>query len=161
MLVRRSKSDQHGQGQDIAIWANPTDPLPSPLAALDAWLAKRHQARNLDGSAAESARYEPPLFCAVTKAGPLTGVGFSNKAIAFPVNGTTLRAGLDPERYSGHSLRAGLAIAAGDADAALPNLMRQARHRSTHVALAFLRPADLWRNNATRGVFTKSVEIEE
>ena len=153
VLVRRSKTDQHGQGQDIAIWANPADPALCPVAALDAWLAQRNQARDLDWSAAESARRERPLFCAVTKAGRPTGVGLSDKAVARLVKGAALKAGLDPERYSGHSLRAGLATAAGDAGAALPDLMRQTRHKSTQVALAYLRPADLWRNNVTRGVF--------
>ena len=55
--------------------------------------------------------------------------------------------------YSGHSLRAGLATAAGDAGAGLAELMRQTRHKSTEVALGYLRPADLWRNNVTEGVF--------
>ena len=31
--------------------------------------------------------------------------------------------------------------------------MRQTRHKSTEVALGYLRPADLWRNNVTEGVF--------
>ena len=62
-------------------------------------------------------------------------------------------AGLDPTLYSGHSLRAGLATAAGDAGAGLAELMRQTRHRSTDVALGYLRPADLWRNNVTERVF--------
>ncbi len=153
LLVRRSKTDQHGQGQDIAIWANPAEPRLCPLTALDAWLALRHQARDLDWSAAESARRERPLFCAVTKAGRPTGNGLSDKAVARLVKTAALKAGLDPERYSGHSLRAGLATAAGDAGAALPDLMRQTRHKSTQVALAYLRPADLWRNNVTEQVF--------
>ena len=69
LLVRRSKTDPHGQGQDIAIWANPADPLLCPVAALDAWLDHRHRARDLDGTASESRRRERPLFCAVTAAG--------------------------------------------------------------------------------------------
>ena len=69
------------------------------------------------------------------------------------VKGTAGRAGLDPGRYSGHSLRAGLATAAGDTGASLPDLMRQTRHKSTEVALGYLRPADLWRNNVTETVF--------
>ena len=43
-------------------------------------------------------------------------------------------AGLDPGRYSGHSLRAGLA-----------DLMCQTRYKSTEVALGYLRPAGLGR----------------
>ena len=155
LLVRRSKTDQHGHGQDIAIWANPAEPRLCPLAALDAWLAHRDKAADLGGPAAESARRERPLFCAVTKAGRPTGVVLSDKAVARLVKGSAARAGLDPERYSGHSLRAGLATAAGDVGAALPDLMRQTRHKSTQVALAYLRPADLWRNNVTERVFAR------
>ena len=151
LLVRRSKTDQRGQGQDIAIWANPADPLLCPLAAFQAWQVLRHDAPDLDG--ADGAQQERPLFCAVTKTGRPTGVALSDKAVVRLVKGSAARAGLDPERYSGHSLRAGLATAAGDAGAALPDLMRQTRHKSTQVALAYLRPADLWRNNVTQGVF--------
>ena len=158
LLVRRSKTDQHGQGQDIAIWANATEPLLCPVAALQAWRFHRDRAGDLDWTAADSARRERPLFCAVTKVGRPTGVGLSDKAVARLVKGAAERAGLDPERYSGHSLRAGLATAAGDAGASLPDLMRQTRHKSTQVALAYLRPADLWRNNVTKGVFEKMNE---
>ena len=58
------------------------------------------------------------------------------------------------ERFSGHSLRARLATAAGERGADLAQVMRQTRHRSAEVALGYLRPADLWRNNPTRGIWT-------
>ncbi len=154
LLVRRSKTDQHGQGQDVAVWANPADPLLCPVAAVSAWRQHRDQAQDLQGPVPESVRRERPLFCAVTKAGRATGTMLSDKAVARLVKGAAGKAGLDPERYSGHSLRAGLATAAGDAGAALPDLMRQTRHKSTQVALAYLRPADLWRNNVTERVFS-------
>ena len=48
-----------------------------------------------------------------------------------------------------------------DAGAALPDLMRQTRHKSTQVALAYLRPADLWRNNVTERVFADSKTAED
>ena len=153
VLVRRSKTDQHGQGQAIAVWANPAEPQACPLAALDAWLAHRRTAPDLDWTASAVARAERPLFCAVTKIGVVTGAGLSDKAVARLVKQAAADAGLDPERYSGHSLRAGLATAAGDQGAGLAELMRQTRHKSTEVALGYLRPADLWRNNVTQGVF--------
>jgi len=31
--------------------------------------------------------------------------------------------------------------------------MHQTRHKSTEVALGYLRPADLWRNNVTEKMF--------
>jgi hypothetical protein len=67
----------------------------------------------------------------------------------------------NPEKYSGHSLRAGLATAAGDQGAGLADLMRQTRHKSTEVALGYLRPADLWRNNVTERVFAVKKDLRE
>jgi integrase len=153
LLVRRSKTGQHGQRQYVAIWANPGELLFCPAAALDAWLGHRVKARDLDALPSDGARGERPLFCAVTKAGRPTGAALSDKAVARLIKGAAGRAGLDPERYSGHSQRAGLATAAGDAGASLPDLMRQTRHKSTEVALSYLYPADLWRNNVTKAVF--------
>ncbi|HEY8612318.1 MAG TPA: hypothetical protein VIL69_13630 [Roseomonas sp.] len=42
----------------------------------------------------------------------------------------------------------------GGAD--LAQVMRQSRHRSADVALGYLRPADLWRNNPTQGIWGQS-----
>ena len=156
LLIRRSKTDQQGQGQDIAVWANPAEAGFCPLAALNAWLAHRRTAADLDWTATATTRAERPLFCAVTKTGRVTGEKLSDKAVARLVKQAALDAGLDPERYSGHSLRAGLATAAGDQGAGLAELMRQTRHKSTEVAPGYLRPADLWRNNVTERVFRKS-----
>jgi len=149
LLVRWSKTDQQGAGQEVAVCANPADPTTCPAAALAAWLAHRAAAADLASLPADE-RDRRPLFCAVGKSGRLSGAALSDKAVARLVKGAAGRAGLDPERYSGHSLRAGLA--AGDAGAALPDLLRQTRHRSTAVALGYLRPADLWRNNVSDGV---------
>jgi site-specific recombinase XerD len=153
MLIGRSKTDQHGAGQRIAVHANPADPGFCPAAALDAWLRHRREAADLDWTASATARTGRPLFCAVTKAGRLTGESLSDKAVVRLVKQAALDAGLDAEKFSGHSLRAGLATAAGAAGAGLAELMRQTRHKSTEVALGYLRPADLWRNNVTEKVF--------
>jgi hypothetical protein len=66
----------------------------------------------------------------------------SDKAVVHLVKQAALDAGLDPDCFSGHSLRAGLA-----------ELMHQTRHTSTDVALGYLRPADLWRTNVTEKMF--------
>jgi integrase len=153
ILVRRSKADQHGQGQNVAVWANLDQPGVCPAAALARWMDHRRAAPDLDWTVTPTVRAERPLFCAVTKTGTVTGHGLSDKAVARLVKQAARDAGLDPERYSGHSLRAGLATAAGDAGAGLAELMRQTRHKSTDVALGYLRPADLWRNNVTERVF--------
>jgi hypothetical protein len=82
VTVARSKTDQHGAGQRVAVWANPSEPGFCPAAALEAWLAHRRTAADLDWTAAPASRAEQPLFCAVTKAGRITGARLSDKAVA-------------------------------------------------------------------------------
>src|SRR3954454_5652815 len=153
VLVRRSKTDQYGRGQQVAIWANPADPLTCPAVSVERWLALRDAAPDIERCFGPEARDAVPLFCGMSKAGRLSGVALSDKAVARLVKSAAEGAGLDSERYSGHSLRAGLATAAGDQGAGLADLMRQTRHKSTEVALGYLRPADLWRNNVTERMF--------
>lgn len=151
LLIRRSKTDPRGAGQEVAVWANPGEPEVCPLAALEAWLRIRRPAGDLAGVASDAGR---PLFVGMSKAGRLSAAQLSDKAVWRLVKTAARAAGLhEPERYSGHSLRAGLATAAGEAGADLAQVMRQTRHRSAEVALGYLRPADLWRNNPTRGIW--------
>jgi integrase len=118
--------------------------------ALHAWLAHRRGARDRGGDAPGAAQN---LFCAVSKGGTVTGTNLSDKAVARLVKPASGDAGLDADGFSGHSLRAGLASAAGDAGAGPPELMRQTRHKSTAVALGYLRPAELWTNNVSARIF--------
>jgi integrase len=154
VLVRCSKTDQRGAGQEVAVWANPKEPGCCPLAALEAWLPFRRKGPDITGGASDGER---PLFVEMSKAGRLTGQGLSDKAVWRLVKGAAEAAGLEGwERFSGHSLRARLATAAGEAGADLAQVMRQTRHRSADVALGYLRPADLWRNNPTKGIWGKA-----
>jgi integrase len=150
LVIRRSKTDQQGRGDRVAVAANPLDPTFCPIAALAAWLAHRRGARDCGGGGSDAER---PLFCAVTKGGTVTGTNLSDKAVVRLVKQAALDAGLDADGFSGHSLRAGLASAAGDAGAGPPELMRQTRHKSTAVALGYLRPAELWTNNVSARIF--------
>ena len=161
LTIRRSKTDQHGQGQRVAVCANRDDPGFCPLAALDAWLAHRRAAADLDWTASAAMRAERPLFCAVTKTGQVTGTQLSDKAVVRLVKQAAARAGLDPLPFSGHSLRRGLLTAAGENHAALADLMRQSRHKSAQVVLGYIEPADLWKNNVAERVFQGVMPTEE
>ena len=110
----------------------------------------------MTGGLSVEARRALPLFCGMSKAGRLSGTALSDKAVACWVKTAAAAAGLDPEHYSGHSLRAGLATAAGDQGVGLADLMRQTKHKPTKVALGYLRPADLWRNNVTERLFART-----
>jgi integrase len=153
LTIARSKTDQYGKGQRVAVVANPREPGFCPLAAFEAWLRHRRQAADLDWTAPASSRAERPVFCAVTKNGRLTGRLLSDKTVVNLIKETAAAAGLDPERFSGHSLRRGLLTAGGESEAQLADLMRQSRHRSAQTVLGYIEPADLWRNNVTERVF--------
>ncbi len=151
VLVRRSKTDQHGAGQEVAVRANHAEPGLCPVLAFESWLAVRLQGRDLAVGSGEAV-VDAPLFVGLSKAGRL-----SDRAILRLVGQAARDAGIEqPERFSGHSLRAGFATAAGEAGADLVQVMRQTRHRSADVALGYLRPADLWRNNPTQAIWDAS-----
>lgn len=151
LTVRRSKTDQVGAGIEVAIWQSDDADLCAPTA-LARWIAARPPAGPNEA-----------LFVGCRPDGGPTGRRLSDKAVvrlvqaAAAATGATepalsgLAAGRAP-RYSGHSLRAGLATAAAEAEAQLHDVMRQTRHSSVEVARRYMRSADLWRNNVTEKV---------
>ncbi len=61
-------------------------------------------------------------------------------------------AGLDPARYAGHSLRAGLATAAAAGGATERDIMQQTRHRTIEMVRRYIREGSLFRENASAAV---------
>jgi integrase len=146
--VRRSKTDQQGQGAETAICRNPAEPELCPAEALKAWLALWRKPPEM--AAKEWAAQ--PLFCAVTRGGIITGQRLSDKAVVRLVKALAAAAGHDPELFAGHSLRAGLITAAAEAGRELPGTMRQARQTDPATTMRYYRPAELWRKNVTAGL---------
>ena len=167
VLVRRGKTDQHGRGRTLAIWANPRDPAFCPVTAFEAWMRFRRTAPDwtLDPQATEPPplprglaggeawRAPRPVFCGVTSSGTLTSRKMSDKIVARMVKQACALAGLDPKTFSGHSLRRGLLTDAGHRQLPLADLMRHSRHTSVATALTYLEAGDAWRNNVTEAVF--------
>jgi len=149
ITVRRSKTDRLGRGEGVAIWAA-RDPSLCAVTAWQAWMALRG-----------SIGADEPLFCAVRKNGVLTGRRLSDKVVVRLIKEAARAAGLaNPERYSGHSLRAGLATAAAEEEAGLHDIMRQTRHKSADTARRYLRTRDRWRNNVTERLFRRGRAAE-
>ncbi len=136
--VKRSKTDQEGEGADIAI-ARSRRPERCPVVALSAWLSA---AGISDG----------PLFRSIRRGGHVQAERLSDHTVAVVVKGAAKAAGLDPKAYSGHSLRAGLATSAALAGHDLVAVMAQTRHKSEAVARGYIRQADIWRNNVSDGL---------
>ena len=144
LTVRRSKTDQVGVGAAVAIWSSPDRDL-CAATALRVWLDERDATGN-----------DAPLFVGMRATGAMTDTRLSDKAVARLVKDTAEGVGASPDGYwSGHSLRAGLATAAGEAEAQLHDVMRQTRHKSVEVARRYMRSADLWRNNVTEKILHK------
>ena len=76
----------------------------------------------------------------------------TDQTVAIVVKRTAAGAGLDPERFAGHSLRVGLATAAALADVPEHAIMRQTRHRSVEVFHGYVRVATLFKKNAAAAV---------
>jgi integrase len=58
------------------------------------------------------------------------------------------RAGLDPAKYAGHSLRAGHATSAAIAGASERSIMNQTGHRSVQMVRRYIRDGSLFRENS-------------
>jgi integrase len=70
------------------------------------------------------------------------------EGVALVVKRAAERAGLDPARYAGHSLRSGLATAAAAGGAAERAIMRQTGHRSVEMVRRYMRAGSLFHENA-------------
>jgi integrase len=158
VFVARAKSDQQGEGRLIAIHANPKEPDFCPVVAFRRWLEFRAAGpdwRPPPGTAAEAWQAGRPLFCGIGKSGTLKGKAMADLVVARLLKQAALRAGLDPARFSGHSLRRGLLTDAGDRQEQLRDVMRQSRHVKVETALGYMEDAEIWQNNITAGVFAR------
>ena len=158
VFIRRAKSDQQGQGKLIAIHANTKEPDFCPVVAFQRWLGVRATGWDWEpppGVAAEAWRQSRPLFCGIGKAGTLKGKPMADLVVARLLKQAARQAGLDPARFSGHSLRRGLLTDAGDRQEQLRDVMRQSRHVKVETALGYMEDAEIWQNNITKGVFAR------
>lgn len=132
--ISRSKTDQDGQGADIAV---PTGGKLGVIAALDGWLAA---AAIADG----------PLFRAVSRHGSVSVEALRPREVARIVKRAALRAKLDPAQFSGHSLRAGFVTSALASGADLFRIMDVTRHREVDTLRVYDRRAKAFKNHAGR-----------
>ncbi|MDE3097189.1 MAG: site-specific integrase [Chloroflexota bacterium] len=133
LTVRRSKTDQEGAGQRIGVPYGQRAAT-CPVRAVRAWL---DAAGIAEGAALRS----------VDRWGRVGG-RLTAQAVALRVKALAEAAGLDPARFSGHSLRAGLATAAAEAGASERSIMAQTRHRSVAMVRRYIREGSLFRENA-------------
>ncbi len=138
ITLRRSKTDQEGQGRTIGIPPG-ANAVTCPVRALKGWI----KAAGIE---------DGPLFRAITRHGHIAPARLSDKAVALVVKRTAQAAGLDPSVFAGHSLRAGLATSAAAAGVSERAIMAQTGHRSVAIARRYIREGSLFRENAAAAV---------
>ncbi len=133
ITIRKSKTDQEGAGQVIAIPHGSV--LFCPVKAVQAWLAT---AGILDGA----------VFRAVGKGSRVGQAALSDKSVANRVKHYAGQVGLDAADFAAHSLRAGFVTSAAEAGASIFKLAEVSRHRSTDVLAGYVRSANLFKDHA-------------
>jgi integrase len=132
--LRRGKTDQTGEGRRLGIPYG-SNPATCPIRALQDWI---------DQSGITSG----PLFRGVNKHGQVQSDRLSDYGVVRIVKKLAERAGLDPSKFAGHSLRAGHATAAAIAGASERSIMNQTGHRSVQMVRRYIRDASLFRENS-------------
>lgn len=132
--LRRSKTDQEGEGREIGVPSG-QHPETCPIRAVRAWRA----AAGIESGA---------LFRPVNRHDQLHETRLTDKGVARIVKRAAERAGLEASRYAGHSLRAGLATAAAAGGASERAIMKQTGHRSVVMVRKYIRSGTLFQENA-------------
>lgn len=138
VLVRKSKTDPTSEGEEVGIVPQ-KDGAICPIRLLQDWLSK-------------SEIKQGAIFRRLDRNGCLGPRGLTGQSVAFIVKDYVERAGLDPEGFSGHSLRAGFVTTAAAKGVSLNNIMRQTRHKDQRTAMTYIRHATVFDSNATEGL---------
>jgi site-specific recombinase XerD len=132
LLIRRSKGDQFGEGQVIAIARTNSDLC--PVSNLEAYL---RQATITEGR----------VFRAIDRHGNLK-TSMTDQSVALIVKKLCGEARLEGD-YSGHSLRAGFATQAAKSGVEERRIAATTRHKNIEVLRKYIREGSLFANAVT------------
>lgn len=126
--IKRSKTDQEGQGRFIAIPR--VRGRCCPTGKLEAWLT-------LSGIT------DGPIFRRINRYGQLHAARLSAQSVALIVKHRAEALGLDSAQLSGHSLRAGFATNAANKGATAASIRGQTGHQSDAMVQRYIRNSQL------------------
>ena len=122
IFVKRSKTDQSGEGMTKAIPYFENENF-CPVKFLDKWILE-----------------------AELKKGKIFDI--SDKSVALIIKKYANHAGLNANRYAGHSLRSGFATSTAESGAEERNIMAMTGHKSKEMVRRYIKEANLFKNNA-------------
>lgn len=128
--LKRSKTDQAGEGRSVAV----LDGKLKIPAAVQAWLTA-------------SGITEGPVFRGCDR-GKLSADRLDAGQFARILKARCAAAGLDPKAFGGHSPRRGFATSAGDEGSDLRLIATHMRHAKLETTAGYIEDADLFRKNA-------------
>jgi len=124
ILIKRSKTDQSGEGSIKAIPYFNNEEF-CPVVALKNYINKKFS--NIK---------EGKIF------------DISDKSVALIIKRYAQKAGLEASKYAGHSLRSGFATTAAEFGAEERNIMAMTGHKTTQMVRRYIREGNLFKNNA-------------
>ena len=130
--IRKSKTDQQGKGQRIAI---PEGRRIKPIQRLEDWL----QASGIT---------QGYVFQTMWRGGGLRGRPLHHSDIPRLVKRYAEAIGLNPGEIAGHSLRAGFVTSAAVHHARLDKIMEITRHSNPETVMRYIRDVELFRDHA-------------
>lgn len=133
--IRKSKTDQCGNGQKIAV---PEGKKLRPIAHLRKWLKVSGIVRG-------------HVFQTMSRGGGLRGAPMHHSDIPRLVKYYAERIGLEPSDIAAHSLRAGFVTSAAVHRARLDKIMEITRHRNASTVMKYIRDADSFNDHAGAG----------
>jgi len=134
ILIRRSKTDQFGEG---LVKALPyfDSPRYCPVVSLKNWIV----ISKINSGA---------LFKRFTKGSKLSEHRLTDQTVALLIKKYLELVGIDSKNYSGHSLRSGFATSAAESGAEERSIMAMTGHKSTEMVRRYIKEANLFKNNA-------------
>ena len=132
ILIRRSKTDQSGEGSIKAIPYFENQEF-CPVIALKNYLNNKF-------SKLDKRKKEVKIF------------EISDKSVALIIKRYAEKAGLDSSKYAGHSLRSGFATTAAEFGAEERNIMAMTGHKTTQMVRRYIQEANLFKNNALKDI---------
>ena len=132
LRVRRSKTDQQGTGQRIAVVQGRAI---MPIAHTARWLSASSIRKGF-------------VFQTLLRGGVASGRPLDPGDVARIVKRRARIIGLDPREYSGHSLRAGFVTCAAAHHARIDKIMEVTRHRNAESVLRYIRDEESFVDHA-------------
>ncbi len=134
ILIRRSKTDQFGEGFTKALPYFDNQQY-CPVVSLKKWIEI-------------SKITSGPVFRGISKGSKLSENRLTDQTVALLIKKYLNLIGIDSKNYSGHSLRSGFATSAAESGAEERSIMAMTGHKSTEMVRRYIKEANLFKNNA-------------